>query len=245
MAVLNGRLPDSMLATIPGTNRQLALELVPQTAALREAFEAHFGKPLVITDAYRDYETQVELKREKGPYAATPGTSVHGWGHALDLGSGVNTSFTSPEHLWMRANGPRFGWNHPAWAHNHNPSDGEDEPWHFEGTTVSVPTASGHRPGTTPRPVPKPPIAPPIDIEEITLELKDTIRLLRAKSGEVVAYNTVTGALRGVTLAAFEHLAGLGIRDQMWFKSGNGNNLNQMDPPAFWEVVGLLGGVRP
>jgi hypothetical protein len=134
--VLNGRLPDSMLTAIPGTSRRVVTILAPQVAAFREAFEARFGKPLVITDAYRTYDEQVALKALKGPYAATPGTSKHGWGTALDLGSGVQASFTSPEHLWMRANGYRYGVTHPTWAHNHNPADGQDEPWHVELTFV-------------------------------------------------------------------------------------------------------------
>jgi hypothetical protein len=145
MALINGRLPSSMLAGIPGTSRRIALDLLAQTTAMRADFEKEFGKPLYITDGYRTYEEQVFLKKQKGPFAATPGTSVHGWGRALDLGSGVNNSFTSREHLWMRENGPRYGWRHPVWAHNHNPSDGQDEPWHFEG--VPVPRSS-YRPDT-------------------------------------------------------------------------------------------------
>lgn len=235
---LNGRMP-ALVGSIPGTGRSLRLDLIAQTVAMRVAFQARFGKPLVITDGYRTYDEQVRLKAEKGSYAATPGMSNHGWGQALDLGSGVERSFTSPEHLWMRENGARFGWTHPVWAHNHNPSDGQDEPWHFEG--VYVPPSS-YRDLRSPTQKP-PATASPITIEEIDMELKDTVRLLRAKTGQVVAYNVTTGVLRGITAAAFEHLSALGIRDQMWFKSGNGNNLDSMDAPAFWEIVGLLGGV--
>lgn len=157
----NGYL-GALVAAIPGTpGRQLRIDLIPQTVALREAFQAQFGKPLDVTDAYRTFVRQVQAKAEKGPYAATPGTSNHGWGQAIDFGSGVNLSFSSPEHLWMRANAGRYGWSHPAWAHNHNPNDGMDEPWHFEA--VFVP-ASSYR-TSTPTPA-LPAIPPPALVQE-------------------------------------------------------------------------------
>lgn len=137
--VANGYL-GSLVATIPGGNgRQLRIDLIPQTVALMAAFEARFGVPLRITDGYRDFAGQVAAKAAKGIYAATPGTSNHGWGQALDLGSGVQTE-TSTEYRWMKENGPRFGWFHPGWAEDHNPSNGQQEPWHWEG--VYVPPSS-------------------------------------------------------------------------------------------------------
>lgn len=144
MVLMNGQLPASMLTTIPGGNgRQLRIDLIPQTVALMAAFEARFGKTLQITDGYRDYAGQVRLKALKGAFAAEPGFSRHGWGEAIDFGSGVERSFTSQEHLWMRQNAPLYGWRHPLWAHNHNNSDGMDEPWHFEGVYVSPDTYAG------------------------------------------------------------------------------------------------------
>ncbi len=140
VAPKNGRLPASELATITGTTRTCRADVLQQTVALRAAFAAHFGKPLVITDGYRTFAEQERLKIEKGVFAATPGTSNHGWGLALDLGSGVNASFTSPEHVWMRENAFHFGYFHPSWAHDHNPSNGQDEPWHWE-TSGAVPVA--------------------------------------------------------------------------------------------------------
>lgn len=137
MTALNGKLPSSDLGTIAGTNQRVLTELVPQTNALRAAFQAHFGKPLVITDAYRDYATQVRLKAEKGSYAATPGTSNHGWGRAIDFGSRVNIE-NSAEYKWMKANAPRFGWFHPAWAEDNDPKNGQQEPWHWEAVVVPV-----------------------------------------------------------------------------------------------------------
>ena len=61
-------------------------------------------------------------------WAASPGTSQHGLGRALDLCGGIN-SFGSPAHLWMKQNAPLFGWFHPAWA---EPDGSLPEPWHWE-----------------------------------------------------------------------------------------------------------------
>ncbi|EYR64684.1 hypothetical protein N866_07230 [Actinotalea ferrariae CF5-4] len=160
---LTGMLERDELGTIPGTGQQVRVELVAQTAGMLAAFEARFRRALLITDSYRPYAEQVAVfkrynttdyassarigrlvwngqvwwRRRGYPSAAIPGTSVHGKGAALDLGSGVNFSLTSPEHLWMREHGPRFGWHHPAWAHD--PARPHmREPWHFEAVAVPV-----------------------------------------------------------------------------------------------------------
>jgi hypothetical protein len=136
---LNGYLTDLELAFIPGTFKRVKRELVPQTDALRKAFYKRFGKVLIITDAYRSYSEQVQVKAAKGWLAATPGFSNHGWGTAIDFGSGVN-SFTSEEYRWMRANAPRFGWYAPTWA---RPGGSKPEPWHWEAILVHVSSYSG------------------------------------------------------------------------------------------------------
>jgi peptidoglycan hydrolase-like protein with peptidoglycan-binding domain len=137
MAYPNGKIPASALATTylyyPGTanGRQTLKEIAPYAEAMATAFLLKFGKPLEATDGYRDYATQVQLKKQKGPYAAQPGTSNHGWGKAFDLASNVS-SFTSAEHRWLRENAHRWGFAHPTWAHDGNPANGMDEPWHWE-----------------------------------------------------------------------------------------------------------------
>jgi hypothetical protein len=45
-------------------------------------FSEEFGRPLRLTDSYRDYATQVSVKARNTGLAATPGTSNHGWGLA-------------------------------------------------------------------------------------------------------------------------------------------------------------------
>ena len=125
----NGRIPASAmcpLKTAPG--QMLRCDAQAAFDRLSTAFEARFGAPISVTDAYRDYATQVILKRRKGRMAATPGTSNHGWALAVDLGSGIN-SFGTAQHQWMRANAPKFGWIHPGWARQ---TGSLPEPWHWE-----------------------------------------------------------------------------------------------------------------
>jgi len=131
---LNGRFPDTMLAHL-GWPEADHLRLRPDAAAsitrLAAAFEAHFGKPLYLSDAYRTYATQVSLKATKGVFAATPGTSNHGWGIAIDAASRVNVD-GSAEHRWFEANARPYGWINPAWAQDYNSNNGQHEPWHWE-----------------------------------------------------------------------------------------------------------------
>lgn len=107
---------------------------------MSEDFQKHFGYPIGVTDAYRTLASQVRLKKEKGPFAAKPGTSNHGWGVALDLGTRIN-SFTSAEHKWMVAHGHEYGWVNPAWARDNNPGNGQQEPWHWEHDDRPIPHA--------------------------------------------------------------------------------------------------------
>ncbi|WP_245873519.1 D-alanyl-D-alanine carboxypeptidase family protein [Brevibacterium ihuae] len=125
----NGRIPAVAmcpLAVAPG--HRLRCDAARAFDALASAYADEFGRPVSVTDSYRDYETQVVLKRRKGRMAATPGTSNHGWGLAVDLGGGIN-SFGTVQHEWMRSNGPRFGWIHPSWARS---GGSLPEPWHWE-----------------------------------------------------------------------------------------------------------------
>ena len=96
--------------------------------ALSRARQAASGKLLCLTDSYRDFAGQVDVFRRKPNLAATPGRSQHGWGLAVDLGCGVQ-GFGSEAHRWMQANGPAYGWIHPAWAQI---GGSRPEAWHWE-----------------------------------------------------------------------------------------------------------------
>ena len=125
----SGRLDRSNLCQITWAAPGQVLRCDAQRALpdLNKAFKAKFGQNLAITDAYRDYATQVATKQAKGYLAAKPGTSNHGWGLALDLG-GLGGEGTA-KHRWLREHAPAFGWQHPSWAR----SDGrKPEAWHWE-----------------------------------------------------------------------------------------------------------------
>lgn len=125
----NGQIPAVALCPLrsaPG--HRLRCDAAKSFDALSAAFAQRFGHPISVTDSYRDYQTQVALKRRKGKWAATPGRSNHGWALAVDLGSGINR-FGTPQHQWMKSNAARFGWVHPPWA---EPSGSLPEPWHWE-----------------------------------------------------------------------------------------------------------------
>lgn len=135
----NGRLPESALATTylyyPGTNngRQLLKEVVSCAEAWATAYYLRFGKPLTATDGYRSLAEQQRLIQPPpvgvGPgLAAPPGTSVHGYGKALDLGAPAN-DFDSPEWKWLAQTARTYGFVHPSWARE---GGGREEPWHFE-----------------------------------------------------------------------------------------------------------------
>lgn len=131
----NGQIPDSALCpltTAPG-HKALPAAAAAFDAMSRQYF-AETGNYICVTDSYRDLAGQIDIKARKPGLAAKPGTSNHGWGRALDLCGGINT-FGSPAHNWMRANAPKFGWFHPAWA-GQNGSKPEAWHWEFAGTGV-------------------------------------------------------------------------------------------------------------
>jgi zinc D-Ala-D-Ala carboxypeptidase len=125
----NGHIPAKALC---GLYQAPGESLRPRAAAafnaLSKAYEHDTGSPVCVTDSYRSLAEQVSVKAAKGKWAATPGTSEHGLGLALDLCGGIE-DFGSPAHLWMRQNAPLYGWFHPAWAQS---GGSLPEPWHWE-----------------------------------------------------------------------------------------------------------------
>ena len=114
------------LAFIKGTNGKNYADKLIQLAT---AYQAEFGKQLVITSAYRSFDKQKELYKNPGPgWAAKPGTSNHGWGLAFDFNHGAagKPSFTDPEYLWMDANAGTYSF------YNAGKNFSNGEPWHFE-----------------------------------------------------------------------------------------------------------------
>jgi len=125
----NGRWPSAVMCPLyaaPG--QSLRRTAAMKFNAMSLAYQAQSGSALCVTDSYRSYAQQVAVKRKLPGLAATPGTSKHGFGLAVDLCGGVQ-SFGTPAHQWMKRHAPLFGWFHPAWA---EPSGGLPEPWHWE-----------------------------------------------------------------------------------------------------------------
>jgi D-alanyl-D-alanine carboxypeptidase len=125
----NGRLPSSMLCTLWDRKYQLRADAAISLAKLNVAYTQEFGHALCLRDAYRSLNEQYAVKASRGWFAATPGTSTHGLGRAVDLCDGVER-FGTPTYRWMVENAPRYGWEHPEWAEPGG--SGPTEPWHWE-----------------------------------------------------------------------------------------------------------------
>lgn len=125
----NGMFPPSALCGVAGySGHTLRPAAARAIEALAAAYEKDLGSKFCMTDTYRTYASQVDVKARKPHLAATPGTSNHGLGLAVDLCGGIE-SFGTPQHRWMQQHAPLFGFYHPAWAR----ADGsKPEPWHWE-----------------------------------------------------------------------------------------------------------------
>ena len=118
----NGRLPDSALERIGIGGHRLHRSAAAAFARFREA-AAGAGIDLTLTDSYRTFDQQVDLKKRKPGLSATPGKSVHGWGFAVDVSIGMPPkAFGQSVYTWLKDNGPGIGW------HLGRP---KDEPWHW------------------------------------------------------------------------------------------------------------------
>lgn len=125
----NGFLDRSALCPLDGApGHALRADAAAAFNRMTAAALADRGSRLCVNDSYRSYAGQVSVFRRKPHLAAVPGTSRHGLGIAVDIGCG-GERFGSSTYRWLKANGPRFGWVHPAWA---EPGGGMPEPWHWE-----------------------------------------------------------------------------------------------------------------
>ncbi|UCN14256.1 D-alanyl-D-alanine carboxypeptidase family protein [Cellulomonas iranensis] len=127
----NGKIPSSALCGVGfDKNALLRCDAAESLDALDAAFFAQFGTHLTVSDSYRSYAAQVACRANKGSLCATPGTSNHGLGVAVDLGGSVQ-SFGTAQHQWMRENAPTYQWTLPEWA---RATGSKPEPWHWEYT---------------------------------------------------------------------------------------------------------------
>lgn len=153
----NGKIPDAALMRVPWQPYHLLrADACAALVEVNRRYRMEFGVDIWLTDAYREAEIQERIFRERyvqgipqgtgdarwwlGGWwyrrqgtasAAVPPTSNHGWAVAADFGGGINIE-GSRQHAWMRKNADELGWIHPPWAHDNIPSNGSEEPWHFE-----------------------------------------------------------------------------------------------------------------
>uniref|UniRef100_UPI001357D0ED M15 family metallopeptidase n=1 Tax=Puerhibacterium puerhi TaxID=2692623 RepID=UPI001357D0ED len=124
----NGHLTAGELCDLWQDGEQLQPRAADALTALNQAFRAEFGRDILLVDSYRSLDRQVSVKASRGSFAARPGTSMHGWGLAIDLSSQITGN--SEYYQWLLANGAAYGWENPPWAQSGG--SGSYEPWHFE-----------------------------------------------------------------------------------------------------------------
>ncbi len=134
----NGQIPASALCAPSFTQGMLRCDAAAALEQMNVAYTASFGTPMIVTSTYRDYEGQVRCRAEKGSLCATPGTSNHGWGVAIDFGGGINR-FGTPQHQWMVTNAALYGYVLPEWAQQ---GGSNPESWHWEYAAVGPTTSA-------------------------------------------------------------------------------------------------------
>jgi len=84
-----------------------------------------------VNSCYRTYEDQVRVKKQYGGLAATPGTSNHGFGLAIDFayGGGAKLTPSTPQYKWLIENAATFGFKRLPYNPRHPESW---EAWHWE-----------------------------------------------------------------------------------------------------------------
>ncbi|MFI7444517.1 D-alanyl-D-alanine carboxypeptidase family protein [Nonomuraea indica] len=122
----NGLIPSAMLCPLQQKGHSLRADAAIAFVSLSEAYRRQFGRPICVTDAYRNLAEQQSVYYRRPGFAAVPGRSNHGLGLAVDLCGGVER-FRSPEFVWMERNSKKYGWFHPDWAYS-----SPFEPWHWE-----------------------------------------------------------------------------------------------------------------
>ena len=113
----NGKIPDSALCGVSfDASVRLRCDAAEQLEVLNAAYKAAVRRqPRRSTTRTGRTPARCMCKRTKGYLCATPGTSNHGSGIAVDLGGGID-SFGTAQHHWMDAQraGPRAGCTRPG-----------------------------------------------------------------------------------------------------------------------------------
>ena len=142
--VLNGSMEQYMIMTKNALyNRLLLPEAARAFDKMADDYNNTYGKiqaaannpsKMPINEGYRSLEEQKRKKKAKGPQAATPGQSNHGWGLAVDFSTldanGVR-GFKSDVYAWLTKNADKYDFKQPGWAKE---GGSNPEPWHWEYT---------------------------------------------------------------------------------------------------------------
>ncbi len=149
-SVQNGRIPEYMLTSVTpqcsvvsrlAGRLEAMLRAAHRDGVALEPEQTSFlppdaPQPPVIESCYRSYDGQVWWRNYycsigKCELAAVPGTSIHGFGRAVDFQDQEGEmAFGSPGFVWLEAHAAEFGFAHPDWAEEGQPGA---EPWHWEG----------------------------------------------------------------------------------------------------------------
>ncbi|GIU91120.1 MAG: hypothetical protein KatS3mg011_0026 [Acidimicrobiia bacterium] len=108
----------------------------PVETVTRLRLDPKTGLPLT-DDEGRPLTTTWTMRVCRVP-TASPSTSNHGWGRAVDfVYRGRALDCGDPPFRWLQENAWEFGWVHPLWAWCNRPTA---EPWHWEwdGTHVQA-----------------------------------------------------------------------------------------------------------
>lgn len=120
----NGRLSANSLCGLWQKGDSLQPEAAIAITAMNDYYRAVFGHNICLDDSYRSLGDQYSVKATRGYLAAAPGTSMHGWGLAVDL---CSSALAGASGDWIRANAATYGWVNPPWA-----KSSKYEPWHWE-----------------------------------------------------------------------------------------------------------------
>ncbi|MYM19420.1 D-alanyl-D-alanine carboxypeptidase [Brevibacterium sp. 5221] len=133
----NGQVPADSLCKIGVGDHKLRADAAVAFAKMNAAFKADTGSSMAVTDSYRSLDGQISVAGRKPGLAAKPGTSMHGWGIALDMAGG-SAEASGTQYDWLVKNAAKYGWENPDWA-----KGGQYEPWHWEYVPARK-TIKGH-----------------------------------------------------------------------------------------------------
>jgi len=214
----NGNIPLSALALVGGV--YLRPDAASSLTSMLSAYATAMGGPVAILEGYRDYARQVYLydqyQNHGGNLAASPGTSNHGWGLAVDFGGDVHTQGTAGWN-WVHQHGAAYGW---WWAGG---GFSQIEAWHWEYDGIY----NGMQPGQN-------------DEEDDVMYLRNSVTGQIAAFGAfsatgIYVFSTTTqiSILRSV-IATYNSVTGASI--QLPPDPSNINNFVNIDATA-WSVV--------